>query len=1380
MFRVPLRLACLLLLAAFSGLRAQTTFIWTGATSGDFNTAANWRVDDGDEGVPTAVIPPAESELSFRPGFRSNVTLSGPTTVGSLTIGKSEGASGPLYYAFGGTASLTIQGDQYGIGLRVQGLTKAAFAPSLTINVGGTQTWYLDTGTTTYVDGPIAGADTVVLTKDGSGVLHLRGQTSGLSGTMAVDGGTLALWTSTAFENAVVSVGSGGALASFASNGTTIGSAVSLESGAKLGSSESTPGPNKLVFTGAVTVGSSVVLAESSQSYFESTLNGSAANANVTFTGGGVAILKGTTAPTTPAASFTANGAGLVINTTEALPTGGLQALSDGYLGMGAAFASDPTAFIGKISDQSIFSGTLGFDSDPSGAPNVFGTGKTINLTGFASFRGLGSASHANLAANAVLNFSGDYQFGGGGGRLVVSSNLVDKNKIVEGMPVPVGLTVSSPATAPLTLVLTGTNTFIGDINVDHSYLIFDSTSGLPTDPTISLGESGYVSATSAASLTATALLGKITSSDSTSILGFDSSAPASDARTVSDAIALGTFSGYLGTTTFYGTGLTLSGQISGPDSKTLKLTGVNNGKLNVASPLLLANNITAVVVGHPDAELGNNGTVVLSGASDYTGGTTLQSGTLLLGSSSASDGSTGPLGKSTGDLTVANDDPSGMNSAVFLAPATSSISLLNDIVLEANAHLRIGRDAGNLTLGGNFSGAGALWFVGPTVTTLTGASTRDGDTYVQNATVNVAADTGLASTNLFVINSTVAFGSTASAPTIGSLSGTSGSVMSFGAANTTLTINQTLENNQVIENKYAGTFAPSGTLSLVKTGPMDLWLATPVSVADLTVNQGLIKIDGTGTHNASHAYLGNAAGQSGGVSVRGATWAVSTYLKVGAANGSNGHLIVDGGGQVTTPLLYIGYGESSDGQVQVSGAGSALTASTLTIGSGVASVGSLSITNGGSVTVNGAATLASSSAYLDIGDGSSVGSFSATGGLVNNGFLAFNNTTAAITFDTDITGAGHIGKAGAGALTLSGDNSGYSGEISVGEGSITFASNTAAGTGPLWLGNSVDPTTDAAAIFTTSAPVMGSLAGSTAGSTLTLADSSTLTIQQAEHGSFSGVIQGTTANTNNAALVVQGTGAATPVRLELSGANTYTGGTTITNGAILLAAHNNALGSAGTVTVSGATLATAADVTLAFTSAHPLALNNGRIGGVGTFSLTGASNSISISNGNVVAPGIAVPGNLTFNLNDSATLTFDSGGTYYWRLQDASEGGTTFSAITVVGTLAIAATGSPFNFSLATFDSGGASASASNFNATNTAHWTVLTATTITGFDSANFSIDATNFLNAPNGLFSLSQSGNSLVLNFTPVPEPSTWALLITGLAIVGVGAIRRRQRR
>ena len=59
---------------------------------------------------------------------------------------------------------------------------------------------------------------------------------------------------------------------------------------------------------------------------------------------------------------------------------------------------------------------------------------------------------------------------------------------------------------------------------------------------------------------------------------------------------------------------------------------------------------------------------------------------------------------------------------------------------------------------------------------------------------------------------------------------------------------------------------------------------------------------------------------------------------------------------------------------------------------------------------------------------------------------------------------------------------------------------------------------------------------------------------------------------------------------------------------------------------------------------------------------------------------------------------------------------------------------------------------------------------------------VDSTSQFSNPTGIgaFSVFQSGGDLMLEFNPVPEPSTWLLLAGGLGIVGFGVVRRRRCR
>lgn len=84
------------------------------------------------------------------------------------------------------------------------------------------------------------------------------------------------------------------------------------------------------------------------------------------------------------------------------------------------------------------------------------------------------------------------------------------------------------------------------------------------------------------------------------------------------------------------------------------------------------------------------------------------------------------------------------------------------------------------------------------------------------------------------------------------------------------------------------------------------------------------------------------------------------------------------------------------------------------------------------------------------------------------------------------------------------------------------------------------------------------------------------------------------------------------------------------------------------------------------------------------------------------------------------------------------------------------------------------------NFNSGVAYTWKLATAAGgITGFDPSRFTLDTSDFTNSLGiGSFFVSQSGNDLLLNFTPVPEPSTYALMFLGLGAVAL-AVRRRRR-
>lgn len=118
------------------------------------------------------------------------------------------------------------------------------------------------------------------------------------------------------------------------------------------------------------------------------------------------------------------------------------------------------------------------------------------------------------------------------------------------------------------------------------------------------------------------------------------------------------------------------------------------------------------------------------------------------------------------------------------------------------------------------------------------------------------------------------------------------------------------------------------------------------------------------------------------------------------------------------------------------------------------------------------------------------------------------------------------------------------------------------------------------------------------------------------------------------------------------------------------------------------------------------------------------------------------------------------------------------FDQITITGSLDLTGGAGAYNLDIYSLTAGNVAGDVPNFSELNTS-WTILTATGgITNFDAGNWAILDTNFTSDPAwaGTWSVSQSGNDLMLNYTAVPEPGTFALVVAGLSVVGW--LRRRR--
>ncbi|MEE9211970.1 MAG: autotransporter-associated beta strand repeat-containing protein, partial [Phycisphaeraceae bacterium] len=261
---------------------------------------------------------------------------------------------------------------------------------------------------------------------------------------------------------------------------------------------------------------------------------------------------------------------------------------------------------------------------------------------------------------------------------------------------------------------------------------------------------------------------------------------------------------------------------------------------------------------------------------------------------------------------------------------------------------------------------------------------------------------------------------------------------------------------------------------------------------------------------------------------------------------------------------------------------------------------------------------------------------------VIGGASLLLTANTGSLIVGGVISGAGGLTKAGAAAVRLSGANT-YTGPTTINAGNLQLVGgNAVPDTSAVTLANVAGAQLQLAGGDET----IGSLAGGGAlGGNVSLLGGNTLTVGDATSTTYAGVISGT----SPLALTKVGTGT-----LELAGANTYTGRTTINAGTLALT------GGAALADTSGVFIANVAGATLLLNNDETIGSLTGGGGAGGTVDLNSNTLTVGGNGQSTLFSGTIININGKLVKEGAGTLTLRGNNTYV--------GGTTLNA----GTLAL------------------------------------------------------------------------------------------------------------
>jgi fibronectin-binding autotransporter adhesin len=672
------------------------------------------------------------------------------------------------------------------------------------------------------------------------------------------------------------------------------------------------------------------------------------------------------------------------------------------------------------------------------------------------------------------------------------------------------------------------------------------------------------------------------------------------------------------------------------------------------------------------------NGLLVLDGSNSYTGGTTIQDGSLLVGNN-------GALGSSNGALDI------GTNGTLYLINynlQTSALSGTGNILLYGGRTLTTTATT-NSEFSGIISNAGAISKTGSGTLTLSGKNTYTGGTSITGGKLIVTDPTGNYTNNAILeakrddVNNPATLSGTVSgsgsfiktgAGTVivsGSLQNTGTATISSGMLSVPK-LDRSYVNNSIL-NVYGATSTQSGVVSgtgsLRKEGTGDLTLGGANTYSGGTsIYGGKVITSSTGSLGASAPiFIGTAATSlvsngfnvtattltgAGTVSINSAKLTIgdaSNFEFRGSVLGNSsttllkkgtGTAILSGTGSTYSGLTTVEAGRlvvpKAAGNYDLTGALEFALTADQTLNSSIIGAGSVTVSGTGTLT---ALPLNSYSGGTTINSGGGLVAYSPNGNYVNNGRMEVHNDLAS-NYSGSISGIGSLNKTGDQSFFVTGNNTFTGGTT------VTFGNFAAASTGSLANGNvtvlkgSISPVVENVGInnLTLGDGAVTSVGGlygafsfalnggitykfAPGGNPITTA--SRLNLSSGQHtitdngNHSSGIYDAVISKSIAGAGGITKTGSHS---LIFTAANSYTGGTTVSNGTLYLGAVG-ALPTAGALTVNNGATA----------SLSPILWSSGVSGG-----------EFSQTVGSLAGTGSILLGSASLTVDNSANATWD------------------------------------------------------------------------------------------------------------------------------------------